>query len=102
MEWGVGQLVQERGKVVKELVKLMMTGESACHLMTKYYMKPSHKLSVNLGEDHLTVTKIYILITPSLTSSPFTLTTNAQSTTKKPLTTTTLSLLSTSPLSFMF
>ena len=26
VEWAVGQLVQERGRVVKELVKMMMTG----------------------------------------------------------------------------
>jgi hypothetical protein len=71
--------------------------------MTKYYMKPSHKLSLNLGEDQLTVTKTYILIVSSINSSHFTINTNnnLQSTTNK-LPNNILSLLTPYPISFMF
>ncbi len=113
VEWGVQQLVQERAMIVKELVKLLISYR--CHLTTRYYMKTSHKLTAFLGEEHLTLRKTYILITPSGSSAPFN---NSNvgfsssnrgfssiilpSSTSKPTSSGTLSILTPCPLSFMF
>jgi hypothetical protein len=109
----VQQLVQERAIIVKELVKLLISYR--CHITTRYYMKLSHKLTASLGEDHLTVRKTYILITPYGSSAPFNnsnlgfrstnrgfYSNKLPSSISKPTSSGTLSILTPCPLSFMF
>ena len=65
-EWSTENIVQNRNKIIKEIMKAYLNNEKV-ELKSKYIMRLNNKkISTLMDEEYLTITKTYILIRTSV------------------------------------